>query len=133
MRHEEDEIMKYRPIILFNAGCLLFLIVFLNGCASQMAVDEHSSEWIARPLSELKQEMKRPDSYASKKGWKETTYSLANGNYVYVEPIRDDCFMHWEINSGGIIIGYQAKGSGCGLEEPLLDERLSRQKSRADY
>jgi hypothetical protein len=98
-----------------------------------MTVDEHGREWIARPLTELKQEMNRPDSYASKKGWKETTYSLANGNYVYVEPIFDDCLVHWEVNSGGIIIGYQAKGNGCGLEEQFLDDRLSKQKSRADY
>ena len=105
--------MKYRPIMLFNAACLLFFMVFLNGCASQINVDNYSSEWIARPLSELKQEMSLPDSYASKKGWKETTYSLADGNYVYVEPIGDDCFVHWEINSRGIIIGSQAKGNGC--------------------
>jgi hypothetical protein len=128
-----NKAMKYKSVLLFEALCFLCAAVFLCGCASQMAVDDHSTEWIARPLSELKQEMQRPDSYASKKGWKETTYPLANGNYVYVEPIGDDCFMHWEINSGGIIIGYQAKGNGCGLEPELLDERLSRQKTRQDY
>ena len=133
MRPEEGEIMTYRSTLLFKAGCLLFFIFFLNGCASQIDVDEHSREWIARPISELKQEVNRPDSYASKKGWKETTYPLADGNYVYVEPIGDDCLMHWEINSGGIIIGYQAKGNGCGLEPQLFDERLSRQKTREDY
>jgi hypothetical protein len=132
VRHEEEEIMKYRSSMLFNAGCLLFFMILLNGCASQIAVDEHSREWIARPLSELKQEMAKPDSYASKKGWKETTYSLANGNSVYVEPIGDDCFIHWEINSAGLIIGYQAKGVGCN-QEPNYDDRLSRQKSRQDY
>jgi len=118
--------------MLFNTGCILFFMVFLNGCASQIAVDEHGSEWTARPVSELKQEMNSPDSYASKIGWKETTYSLANGNYVYVEPIEENCFMHWEINSGGIIIGYQAKGDGCP-KESFLDDRISRQKSREDY
>ena len=131
MRHEDDEIMTYRSIMLFNAVYVLLFIVSLNGCASQIDVDEHSREWIARPLSELKQEINRPDSYASKKGWKETTYSLANGNYVYVEPIGDDCFMDWEINSGGVIIGYQVKGNGCAQESPY-DERLSRQKTRQD-
>ncbi len=127
--------MEYRLIMFFKAGCLLFFIVFLNGCASQIAVDDLSREWIARPLSELKQEMQRPDSYASKTGWKETTYSLADGNYVYVEPVANDCLMLWEINSGGIIIGYDTKGSGCGLnsQETPLDDRLSRQKSRQDY
>ncbi len=107
-------------------------MIFLNGCATEVVVDEHGSEWLARPLSELKQEMNRPDSYASKIGWKENTYSLANGNYVYVEPIEDNCAVHWEINSAGIIIGYQAKGNGCPKEQ-FLDDRISRQKSRADY
>jgi|SRR5208283_2947727 len=125
------EILKYRSVLLFGAVCFLCVIFFLNGCATPVAVEEHSSQWIARPVAELKQEMNRPDSYASKIGWKETTYSLANGNYVYVEPLREDCFVHWEINSGGIIIGYQAKGEGCS-EESRFDDRLSRQKSRAD-
>ncbi len=79
-----------------------------------MSSEHLSSEWIARPLSELKEAMKSPDSYASKIGWQETNYPLANGNYVFVEPLSDDCAAHWEINKGGIIIGYQAKGSGCG-------------------
>ncbi len=113
MRREEDDVMKYRPIMLFNAACLVLFMVFLNGCASQIDADLYSNEWIARPLSELKQDMRRPDSYASKQGWKETTYSLANGNYVFVEPIAEDCFVDWEINSGGIIIGYQSRGKGC--------------------
>ena len=124
--------MKHRSIMSFNAVCILFFMIFLNGCASPIVIDEHASEWTARPVSELKQEMNRPDSYASKIRWKETTYSLANGNYVYVEPIDDNCFMHWEINSKGIIIGYQAKGNGCPKEQ-FLDDRISRQKSRADY
>ncbi len=96
-------------------------MVFLNGCASQIDADAYSSEWIARPLSELKQEMNRPDSYASKKGWKETTYYLADGNYVYVEPIGDDCSVHWEINSAGVIIGYRAKGNGCKQQGEFTD------------
>ena len=52
---------------------------FLVRCASPIYVNEHAKNWIARPLSELKQAMKSPDSYASKSGWKETTYPLAMG------------------------------------------------------
>ena len=81
-----------------------------------MSLEDLSREWIARPLSELKQEMKSPDSYASKIRWKETTYPLANGNFVYIEPVSADCSVHWEVNQGGIIIGYQAKGNGCKQE-----------------
>lgn len=105
--------MKHRPIKLFNAVILVLFVAFLNGCASQIDADLYSNEWIARPLSELKQDMRRPDSYASKIGWKESTYSLANGNYVYVEPIGEDCYVDWEINSGGLIIGYNSRGKGC--------------------
>ncbi|NJD55629.1 MAG: hypothetical protein FIA94_04390 [Nitrospirae bacterium] len=96
-----------------NAVCLLLCMIFLYGCASQISLEDLSREWIARPLSELKQEMKSPDSYASRIGWKETTYPLANRNFVFVEPVGANCTVHWEINEGGIIIGYQAKGDGC--------------------
>ncbi len=121
MRQEEDKIVEFRPIMLFNLLCLVFLMVFLNGCASQFDADLYGSEWIARPLSELKQDMSRPDSYASKSKWKESTYLLADGNYVYVEPVGDDCLMDWEINSGGIIIGYRAKGNGCKQKGVFTD------------
>jgi len=108
--NNEDNIMKYWAC---NAVWLLLYIILLYGCASQMSLEDLSREWIARPLSELKEEMKSPDSYASKIGWKETTYPLANGDFVYVEPVSADCSVHWEISENGIIIGYQAKGNGC--------------------
>jgi hypothetical protein len=57
--------------------------------------------------------MKRPDSYASKIGWKETTYPLANGYYVFVEPLSKECSVHWDINPRDKIVGYRAIGSGC--------------------
>ena len=107
--------MKYWPGF---AVWLLLCLIPLFGCASQQSLEDLSGKWIARPLSELKEEMKNPESYASKIGWKETTYPLANGNSVYVEPIRANCFVHWEISESGIIIGYQAKGSGCKQEGP---------------
>ncbi len=106
----EDNIVKRRS---FSAVWILLYIVLLYGCASQKSFEDFGRNWITRPLSERKQEMKSPDSYASKIGWKETTYPLANGNSVYVEPVGADCSIHWEVNQGGIIIGYQAKGNGC--------------------
>ncbi len=114
----------------FNAVGLLLYVIFLHGCASQMSVEDLSRVWVARPLSELKQEMKSPDSYASKIGWKETTYQLANGNSVYVEPVGDDCSVHWEINRGGIIIGYQVKGSGCKHGGVSDDYHINKTKLR---
>jgi hypothetical protein len=108
--NNKDNIVKYRALI---AVPFLLYMILLNGCASQMSLEDLGRHWIARPLSELKQEMKSPDSYASKIGWKETTYPLSNGNFVYVEPVSADCSVHWEINQSGIIVGYRAKGNGC--------------------
>ena len=105
--------MKYQSILLYRKWSFLLFIVFLYGCASPIYVNEHAKNWIARPLSELKQAMKSPDSYASKIGWKETTYQLANGNSVYIEPLSEDCSIHWEISPRGTIIRYRAVGSGC--------------------
>ena len=101
----------------FGIVGLLLYVILLCGCASQVSIEDRSRNWITRPLSELKQEMKSPDSYASKIGWKETTYPLANGHFVYVEPVSSDCSVHWEINQGGTIIGYQTKGNGCKQSE----------------
>jgi len=127
--NNEGNIVKYWS---FNAVGLLLYIILLYGCASQMSVEDRSRDWIARPLSELKQEMKSPDSYASKIGWKETTYPLANGNFVYVEPVSVDCSVHWEISQSGIIIGYQAKGNGCKQVGVSDDHNIIKQKIR-DY
>ena len=58
--------------------------------------------------------MSREGSYASRIGWKETTYPLDNGNWVYVEPAGvggKDCLIHWEVNPQGIIVG--ARTEGC--------------------
>jgi len=105
--------MKNRMNIYTKKWYCLLLLVFLSACASQVRVEELSSEWIARPLQELKQAMKSPDSYASKIGWQEKTYPLANGYYAFVEPISPDCSIHWSVNQRDIIVDYRAKGSGC--------------------
>jgi len=112
--NNEDNFVKYWP---FNVVWLLLYIFLICGCASQIPLEDLSRDRITRPLSELKQEMKRPNSYASKIGWKETTYPLTNGNFVYIEPVSADCFMHWEINNSGIIIGYQSKEKYCKKRE----------------
>ncbi len=119
--------MKYRPFTAFL--CLLY-ITFLSGCASEMSSRDLSGSWVARPLSELKQEMKRPDSYASKIGWKETTYPLANGNFVYVEPVGADCSVHWEVNQSDIIVGYQVKGNGCRQEGVSEDYNIIKTRMK---
>jgi hypothetical protein len=99
--------------LALTAVWFLLFIILLSGCASQLSLEDRGNYWIGRPLAELKQEMKSPDSYASKIGWNEITYPLVNGDFVYVEPVSADCSLHWEIDPGGIIIGYQVEGNGC--------------------
>ncbi|MBI3319285.1 MAG: hypothetical protein HYZ89_01685 [Candidatus Omnitrophica bacterium] len=63
----------------------------------------------------------REGSYASSIGWKETTHSLDNGNWVYVTPAGrfgtaiggGECFIHYEVNPEGIIVGARTEGKGC--------------------
>jgi len=105
--------MKY---LLFEKWPFLLLMVFLYGCASHISLDKYRNEWITRPLSELKQAVDSPDSYAAKNGRKETTYPLANGHFVYVEPFSDGCSLHWEVSSNGILVGCRTVGSGCAEE-----------------
>ncbi len=110
--------MKFRSIAFIEKCCLLFLVVFIYGCATQLYVDEHATVWISRPLSELKETMNRPDSYASKVGWQEKTYPLSNGYYVFIEPIDQECSVHWKVNPRDIIVDYSASGKGCVMKEP---------------
>lgn len=105
--------MRYRSTALRLLLCLLAPLSLLCGCASSVPISERSEEWIARPLSELKASMSQPGSYASKAGWKEKTYPLANGNSVFIEPVSKECFLHWEVTPRGIIIGSRAVGSEC--------------------
>lgn len=119
--------MKYRSTLLSKKWCCLLFLLFLYGCTSQLYLKEHAEEWISRPLSELKQAMNSPDSYALKIGWKEATYPLANGNSVYIEPVSKDCSIHWEITpKRAIIIGYRAVGSGCEQGSSSADNSALR-------
>jgi len=90
----------------------VFAIV-LTGCGSQIVtLDEHVKGWVGRDIEEMKTIMSRPNSYASKIGWKETTYNLPNGNWIFVEP-EPRCSIHWEVNQQGAIVGYKAEGESC--------------------
>lgn len=83
---------------------LVGLMLGLCGCVSQiMSLKEYTKAWIGQPI----------ERKAASIGWKETTYSLDNGNRVYVEPDRKDCFIHWEVNPQGIIVDSRAEGRGC--------------------
>ena len=102
--------MKLQPVILF----LAMFMLFLQGCLSQIApVSKAAPTWIGSPIKDMQNVMSRPGSYASRIGWKQKTYKLDNGNWVFVEPVYPTCFVHWEINPEGIIVNYKTEGKGC--------------------
>lgn len=83
------------------------------GCVSQIVpINEHLQGWMGRNIEDMKSVMSRPNSYASQSGWKETTYHLPNGNWVFIEP-EPRCLIHWEVDQKGIIVGYKTEGESC--------------------
>jgi hypothetical protein len=105
--------MKVRSLSFPAKCCILAAVVFASGCASGKSFENHTSQWQGKSLSELKQEIARPDSYASKTRWKEETYPLNNGNIIYVEPFDETCKIRWEVTPGGYILKYTTVGEGC--------------------
>jgi hypothetical protein len=90
----------------------IFLSFFSNGCLRQIPnIKEYTDHWIGRPIEDKKKPTLRKESYASRIGWKEKTYQLENGNWVYVEPDSKNCFIHWEVNPKGIIVGFKLEGN----------------------
>jgi hypothetical protein len=97
---------------------LLVLVVFLtllsSGCLSQIApVNEAATSWIGHPIAKREALVRDPNSYASRIGWRETLRRLDNGNSVYIEPVRKECLIYWEVNPLGIIVDYRLEGEAC--------------------
>lgn len=100
-----------RRLLMKTISLVLFFTFFTVSCLSQIApIEERTNSWIGRPIEETRRLILRPESYASRIGWKEQTYKLDNGNWVYVEPDSPGCFIHWEVNPQGIIVGYKLEG-----------------------
>jgi len=94
----------------------LGLMVVLQGCPTIPSLKNYTKGWVGRPIEELKEVDALPsvyDDYAMRIGWQETTYRLDNGNWVYVQLDSKDCFIHWEVNPQGIIVGSRTEGKGC--------------------
>ena len=90
-----------------------FVLAFC-GCVSQIvSLKEYTQDWLGRPIAEKRQIISREGSHASNIGWRETTYPLDNGNWVYVYLYGKDCFVHLEVNPQGIIAGAKTQGKGC--------------------
>jgi hypothetical protein len=93
---------------------VIFVFIFSSGCNSQIAsIKKSAKSWIGDSIEVRKKLTFDPGSYASRIGWKEKTYQLDNENWVYVEPAGPDCFIHWEVNPPGIIVGYKLEGNRC--------------------
>jgi hypothetical protein len=97
-----------KPVLL-----LLFItLTTLSGCLSQIvSLQDYTKSWVGKPIEEKKRPVLRPESYASRIGWQEKTYTLDNGNWVYVEPDSKNCFILWEVNAEGMIVGYKLEGA----------------------
>ena len=109
--------MKNRGLKLLGTSVIVIAFLFFGGCIRNIAtLDEYTQNWIGRNIEELKEVDSKPagyDSYAESIGWKGKTYELDNGHWVYVELDSKDCFIHWEVNPEGIIVGYKLEGDGC--------------------
>jgi hypothetical protein len=77
----------------------LFLIFLLSssicGCFRNIpSIEEYTNYWIGKPIEDMREIVSSPESYGSRIGWQESTYKLANGNWVYIEPDKKDCNIH---------------------------------------
>ncbi len=96
-------------------AALIGAFMLLTACNGNIiSLDDYTRYAIGRPFAEKAGLIKRPTSYASRIGWKETTYPLENGNWVYIEPDSLGTFIHWEVNPQGIIVGYTVETVGRG-------------------
>lgn len=96
-------------------SCLLLLTAGLGGCSfSQIpTLKEYGESAVGLNIAVVRNLIESPESYASRVGWQEKTYPLANGHWVYVEPDRPNCEIHYEVNGEDIIVGYTPVGTGC--------------------
>lgn len=93
---------------------LLLLALSLVACSSQIpTLKAWADGLVGRSVADLRALAAPSGSYSSRTGWQEKRYNLGNGNWVYVQPDRPNCEIHFEINSEDTIVGYTPIGSGC--------------------
>ena len=98
-----------------HSSTLLPLTLVLAGCAASQIppIDTYANTFVGRNVAVLRDLVRRPDERSRTVGFQERTYSLANGHWVYVEPDRRNCEIHYEVDGEDIIVGWTAVGSGC--------------------
>ena len=96
---------------------ILMLCILLVGCVSVPSPSHWAESGIGTHIDVLRaldaKAMADPRTYIHKIHWKETTYPLEDGNWVYVTPVGKGCFVHFEVNPEGIIVGYRLVGDLC--------------------
>lgn len=94
---------------------LLLLTSGLAACSASQIPDlkDYAGSAIGQNISVVRDVVRRPDSRATTVGWQEKTYTLANGHWVYVEPDRENCEIHYEVDGEDTIVGYTLIGTGC--------------------
>jgi hypothetical protein len=107
----ENRMKKIRTLVLLVS---IALPAALSGCGPP-TLRSYRNTGLGQPVDLFRQLDKNEGSYASRSGWKENTHNLENGNWVYVEPFKPNCFIHWEVNPEGIIVGSHAEGKGCDM------------------
>lgn len=87
------------------------LSLLLWGCVNYIPTfKEWSSGLIGAPIRPLVEATQREGSFASRMGWEDRRYTLANGNWVYVFPAGRDCIVHAEVGGDDIIVNYWTEG-----------------------
>ena len=94
---------------------LLLLTVGIAACSSSQIqpLKAYGESAIGLNIAVIRDLTEGPNSYATRVGWQEKTYSLPNGRWVYVQPDRPNCEIHFEVNGADIIVGYTPVGTGC--------------------
>jgi len=106
--------MTKRYFIIRQILAVALMTVMATACVSQIPpVKEWANEAIGSSINLLLESARHPGSYVSRSGGHIRQYPLENGNTAYVEPVREGCLIHWEVNLRGIIIGYRTEGDRC--------------------
>jgi hypothetical protein len=93
---------------------ILLLAGAQGACGAQIpALKEDAGSAVGLDVAAVRAVVRHPNSYATRIGWQEQTYTLPNGHWVYVEPDRPHCEIHYEVNGEDIIVAYTPVGRGC--------------------
>jgi hypothetical protein len=87
------------------------IVIMLIGCPSIPSARMWAKEWIGFSIDKLK--TVKQGSYARSSNWQEKAYKLDNGNMDYIYPVDKGCFVHFEVDSNGIIINSRVEGDQC--------------------